>query len=159
MTTDERIETRIVELIEERDELHRRAEALDATIDELRKLLPDDGRGREEEEPAPRASANGKPARKPAAARPPGGDGDGGEEPSGNADPRLRGLIGTLLCESGPMNNARIAQRLEVTGPAVARHLKGNPDLFRKTDPDSRLSTWELTEAGLAKYGSPVARG
>lgn len=157
MTTDERIETRIVELLEKRTEVARELDSIDSLIAELRTFLD-----QEHEEP-PVPTRNGKPraAKKPAAERRPraakpsaNGDGGGSE---GNVDPRARGLIGRLLFERGPMKAGDICSTLEIAQPTLNCHTRNNPNLFRKVDPENRLSPWELTEEGRQRYGTPGA--
>jgi hypothetical protein len=63
------------------------------------------------------------------------------------------GDVAVLLAD-GPMVLGALAAATDVSSPTVRKLLEAHPQWFRKTDPDNRLSPWELTETGRLELDS-----
>lgn len=159
MTLKDRVHVQLAQLEADKAVIDEKIALLNQLLDEDEAGEGDDDQGGdgEQAESAPRRNGKPKAEKKPRApkAAKPSANGDGGDD-QGNVDPRARGMIARLLFERGPMRSGDICSTLEIAQPTLAYHAKNSP-YFRKQNPDNRLSPWELTEAGRAKYGDPAS--
>jgi hypothetical protein len=125
MTTIERIQAKYLSLLEE-------IAAAEKAAEMLKEILEAEGVEFEGNADAPAVE---KPARKKKAAAP---------SSNGSSDTVER--IKEHLKANGPTRLKDIAEALGLTEPGVGYSLKNHTDVFVRSDPDNRLSPWQLAE-------------
>ena len=147
----ERIESRIIEIQVELADLQQEVEEKESMIEELQRLLGDEGEAEDDEGKDRKPVKPQRPARprKPKAAQADSQPPTNGQAPKGGN--RWREPIREFLLK-GPQRFGMIREHLGVSDPTLSGALKD--PWFEKMDPEAGSSPWQLTEAGRLALGN-----